>query len=77
MEYIFIRMYEITLFGVNFHYCLQLKWPGIDGLGGPMLSGTCFYIKRKALYGSGLEEKGKVYTPILYNFYANNVPDSK
>lgn len=38
----------------------------MDGLGGPMLSGTCYYIKRKALYGYNLEEKGKVHTQIWY-----------
>ncbi|XP_059291167.1 cellulose synthase-like protein G2 isoform X1 [Lycium ferocissimum] len=29
-----------------------VKWPGMDGLIGPMLSGTCFYMKRKAVYGN-------------------------
>ncbi|KAL0414367.1 UNVERIFIED_CONTAM: Cellulose synthase-like protein E1 [Sesamum radiatum] len=28
------------------------KWEGLDGLGGPILSGTCFYIKREALCGT-------------------------
>uniref|UniRef100_A0A1S4AGU2 Cellulose synthase-like protein G2 n=2 Tax=Nicotiana TaxID=4085 RepID=A0A1S4AGU2_TOBAC len=33
-----------------------VKWPGMDGLIGPMLSGTCFYMKRKALYGTGIHK---------------------
>ncbi|KAG9152052.1 hypothetical protein Leryth_025875 [Lithospermum erythrorhizon] len=28
----------------------EIMWPGLDGLGGPILSGTCFYIKRESLY---------------------------
>ena len=31
-------------------------WPGMDGLRGPILSGTCFYIKREALYGRSREK---------------------
>lgn len=33
-----------------------IRWPGIDGLQGPVLSGTGFYMKREALYGN-LSEK--------------------
>ncbi|KAF5950721.1 hypothetical protein HYC85_012714 [Camellia sinensis] len=33
-----------------------ILWQGMDGLEGPSLSGTCFYIKRKALYGSLMKE---------------------
>lgn len=29
----------------------QVYWPGADGLQGPVISGTNFYINRKALYG--------------------------
>ncbi|XP_019053904.1 PREDICTED: cellulose synthase-like protein G2 [Nelumbo nucifera] len=31
----------------------KVMWPGLDGLQGPILSGTGFYIKREALYGIG------------------------
>ena len=31
-------------------------WPGLDGLQGPVLSGTGFYIKRVALCGSFILE---------------------
>ncbi|XVE65889.1 hypothetical protein DITRI_Ditri08aG0035700 [Diplodiscus trichospermus] len=33
-------------------------WPGLDGLGGPVLSGTNFYIKREALCNSTSIQKG-------------------
>ncbi|XP_011030535.1 PREDICTED: cellulose synthase-like protein G1 [Populus euphratica] len=36
-----------------------IRWPGIDGLQGPVLSGTGFYMKREALYGN-LSEKNVV-----------------
>ncbi|KAK1592882.1 hypothetical protein Q3G72_031904 [Acer saccharum] len=32
------------------------KWQGMDGLRGPLLSGTGFYLKRKALFGSPNQE---------------------
>ncbi|XP_030923024.1 cellulose synthase-like protein G3 [Quercus lobata] len=32
------------------------KWQGMDGLRGPLLSGTGFYLKRKALYGKPNQE---------------------
>nr|GMD62850.1 cellulose synthase-like protein G2 [Ipomoea batatas] len=35
----------------------DVKWRGMDGLRGPILSGTCFYIKRKALYGMSITPK--------------------
>ncbi|XP_050218118.1 cellulose synthase-like protein G3 [Mercurialis annua] len=34
-----------------------IRWPGVDGLQGPILSGTGFYMKRNALYGN-ISEKG-------------------
>ncbi|XP_048130934.1 cellulose synthase A catalytic subunit 7 [UDP-forming]-like [Rhodamnia argentea] len=42
-------------------------WHGMDGLKGPVLSGSCFYIRRKSLYrksiqeGFGLEDSKKVF----------------
>ncbi|XP_038986949.1 cellulose synthase-like protein G3 isoform X3 [Phoenix dactylifera] len=32
--------------------CIEIQWKGCDGLKGPILSGTGFYIKRNALYGA-------------------------
>jgi hypothetical protein len=38
-----------------------VQWQGMDGLKGPVMSGTCFYIKRVSLYGNraneGIEQK--------------------
>ncbi|KAK9677332.1 hypothetical protein RND81_11G136900 [Saponaria officinalis] len=32
-------------------HVFEVKWPRMGGLEGPILSGTCFYAKREALYG--------------------------
>ncbi|XVE81781.1 hypothetical protein DITRI_Ditri15bG0093500 [Diplodiscus trichospermus] len=34
----------------------SVKWLGMDGLQGPMLSGTGFYMKREALYGDVVQD---------------------
>ncbi|XP_031275504.1 cellulose synthase-like protein G3 [Pistacia vera] len=34
----------------------RISWYGLDGLKGPVLSGTNFYIKREALYGISLQK---------------------
>ncbi|KAG6668693.1 cellulose synthase-like protein G2 isoform X2 [Carya illinoinensis] len=34
----------------------SVQWEGLDGLQGPVLSGTCFYMKRVSLYGSTIDE---------------------
>ncbi|OMO54788.1 Cellulose synthase [Corchorus capsularis] len=34
----------------------SVRWPGMDGLQGPMLSGTGFYLNRKALFGDIVQE---------------------
>ncbi|KAG9446473.1 hypothetical protein H6P81_012601 [Aristolochia fimbriata] len=31
-------------------WTFELLWKGLDGVGGPILSGTCFYLKRKVLH---------------------------
>ncbi|WJZ87260.1 hypothetical protein VitviT2T_006656 [Vitis vinifera] len=43
----------------------EMKCPGMDGHQGPMLSGTCFYIKRAALYGN----VGEVKDPLQLKQY--------
>ena len=44
----------------------------MDGLGGPMLSGTCYYIKREALYGSGIHP-GICSASSLHSIYSDNL----
>jgi len=34
----------------------KVYWPGFDGLQGPVISGTNFYIKREALYGFDIND---------------------
>ncbi|KAL8162758.1 hypothetical protein V2J09_014247 [Rumex salicifolius] len=40
------------IYGSRIRTTFDIKWPGMDGFKGPMVSGTCFYMKRRALYGS-------------------------
>ncbi|KAI7979639.1 Cellulose synthase-like protein G2 [Camellia lanceoleosa] len=44
------------IYGNRARSIFTILWKGMDGLEGPCLSGTCFYIKRKALYGSLMSE---------------------
>lgn len=44
-----------------------MKCPGMDGHQGPMLSGTCFYIKRAALYGNVGEGTFSAHTDSPFN----------
>ena len=39
-----------------FQHLFQTLWPGMDGLKGPILSGTCFYMKRESLYGNSIKQ---------------------
>ncbi|KAL5542170.1 hypothetical protein UlMin_009880 [Ulmus minor] len=41
----------------NLRSTFSLVWHGLDGLGGPVLSGTGFYLKRKSLYGNFVQEE--------------------
>lgn len=49
----------------------------MDGLIGPMLSGTCFYMKRKALYGTAIHKgiaqsiKDLSFTHCMIYFFDN------
>ncbi|KAJ8441745.1 hypothetical protein Cgig2_009174 [Carnegiea gigantea] len=38
------------------NHMFQVYWPGIDGLQGPIISGTNFYIRREALYGFDIHD---------------------
>ncbi|KAK4586165.1 hypothetical protein RGQ29_023387 [Quercus rubra] len=59
----------------------KTKWQGMDGLRGPLLSGTGFYLKRKALYGKPNQEDMFLYEPeknfgtsskFIYSLKGNN-----
>ncbi|KAK6265693.1 hypothetical protein QUC31_016530 [Theobroma cacao] len=41
----------------------RIKWQGMNGIRGPSLSGTGFYLKRKALYGSPNFEDKHLFEP--------------
>ena len=42
-------------------YTIQILWEGFDGLQGPVLVGTCFYIKRVAFYGSFIQDGNLIF----------------
>ncbi|KAF6175036.1 hypothetical protein GIB67_039584 [Kingdonia uniflora] len=44
------------LYGGKLKITFNLLWCGLDGLRGPILSGTGFYLKREALFRSGPQE---------------------
>ncbi|CAK7327209.1 unnamed protein product [Dovyalis caffra] len=48
-----------------------ILWPGLDGLKGPVLSGTGFYIKRNSLYGDSIQ-KGYNLTDLKDTFGLSN-----
>ena len=45
----------------NISFDFQILWYGCDGLMGPILSGTGFYIKREALYS--IDKERGTYHP--------------
>ncbi|GAB4843216.1 hypothetical protein Ancab_013183 [Ancistrocladus abbreviatus] len=48
----FHNLSKFDIYGSQLRSTFDLRWLGMDGLSGPMLSGTCFYMKRRALVGS-------------------------
>ncbi|XP_057959552.1 cellulose synthase-like protein G3 [Malania oleifera] len=53
----FHNVSENDIHGGSIRNVFVVKWPGMDGLRGPCLSGTGFYMKRHALYG-GVRAEG-------------------
>ncbi|CAK9167158.1 unnamed protein product [Ilex paraguariensis] len=50
----------------------KTKWQGMDGLRGPPLSGTGYYLKRIALYQSPKQKGSKFPTLNIYVFFGND-----
>ncbi|XVF62935.1 hypothetical protein PTKIN_Ptkin09bG0048800 [Pterospermum kingtungense] len=53
----FHNLSKMDIYDGQLRSVFLVKWPGMDGLQGPMLSGTGFYMKRKALYGDIVQEE--------------------
>ncbi|XP_045823512.1 cellulose synthase-like protein G2 isoform X1 [Trifolium pratense] len=49
-----------------------IQWQGMDGLKGPVMSGTCFYIKRVSLYGNRTNEGGTDMQKLQEYFGSSN-----
>ncbi|KAL3506070.1 hypothetical protein ACH5RR_031452 [Cinchona calisaya] len=52
----FCNISKNDIYDAALRYIFVVMWPGMDGLKGPILSGTCFYIKRESLYGSSTDK---------------------
>uniref|UniRef100_A0A2N9GDS4 Glycosyltransferase 2-like domain-containing protein n=1 Tax=Fagus sylvatica TaxID=28930 RepID=A0A2N9GDS4_FAGSY len=59
------------IYDTQLRSCYTVMWPGLDGLQGPVLSGTGFYIKRVALCGSFILEDIDL-TELKQSFGASN-----
>ncbi|XWS13808.1 hypothetical protein CRYUN_Cryun36dG0070100 [Craigia yunnanensis] len=46
------------IYDSQIRFIFKINWHGLDGLGGPIMSGTNFYIKREALLGSFSTQEG-------------------
>ncbi|KAK8623770.1 hypothetical protein V6N13_065133 [Hibiscus sabdariffa] len=60
----FHNLSNMDIYDGKLRSVFSVKWPGMDGLQGPMLSGTGFYMKRMALYGD-IVQKG--WKSVFYN----------
>ncbi|KAJ7950121.1 Cellulose synthase [Quillaja saponaria] len=49
---IFYNASKNDVYDAQVRAAYQTKWQGMDGLQGPIFSGTGFYLKRKAMYGN-------------------------
>uniref|UniRef100_A0A5B7B319 Putative cellulose synthase-like protein G2 n=1 Tax=Davidia involucrata TaxID=16924 RepID=A0A5B7B319_DAVIN len=52
----FRNISKTDIYGSQLRSAYMILWPGLDGHVGPVLSGTGFYLKRMALYGSSIQE---------------------
>ncbi|MBA0681496.1 hypothetical protein Goari_023296, partial [Gossypium aridum] len=52
----FHNLSKMDIYDGQLRSTFLVKWPGMDGLQGPMLSGSGFYMKRKALYRDIVQE---------------------
>ncbi|KAK4478178.1 hypothetical protein RD792_017460 [Penstemon davidsonii] len=65
----FANISQTDIYDGQWRYLWQ-KWHGMDGIGGPILSGTGFYIKRKALYGIHNVQEGfkSIFSCVFVSF---------
>ncbi|XP_031377104.1 cellulose synthase A catalytic subunit 1 [UDP-forming]-like [Punica granatum] len=53
---IFRNISENDIYDSKLRSVFWVCWHGMDGLQGPLLSGTCYYLKREALYGKLVQD---------------------
>ncbi|KAF6174664.1 hypothetical protein GIB67_006316 [Kingdonia uniflora] len=54
----FYKLSKNDIYDSQLRTVFKRLWQGMDGIQGPVLSGTGFYLKRRALYGGLTQEKG-------------------
>ncbi|KAK9003348.1 hypothetical protein V6N11_060912 [Hibiscus sabdariffa] len=68
----FHNLSNMDIYDGKLRSVFSVKWPGMDGLQGPMLSGTGFYMKRMALYGD-IVQKDTDFTLLKHYLGPSNV----
>ncbi|THG20882.1 hypothetical protein TEA_003106 [Camellia sinensis var. sinensis] len=61
---IFYNVSKNDIYDSQARSAYKTKWQGMDGLSGPLFTGTGYYVKRKALFGSA-NQKGYSYDSLL------------
>ncbi|XVF62941.1 hypothetical protein PTKIN_Ptkin09bG0049200 [Pterospermum kingtungense] len=60
------------IYDSQIRFIFKINWFGLDGLRGPVLSGTNFYIKREALFGSFSKKEGITLMELRRSFGQSN-----
>ncbi|XWS39217.1 hypothetical protein CRYUN_Cryun18bG0031400 [Craigia yunnanensis] len=60
------------IYDSQIRYVFKIHWHGLDGLTGPVLSGTNFYMKREALLGSFSSQEGIDLMALKRSFGSSN-----
>ncbi|XP_022739796.1 cellulose synthase-like protein G2 [Durio zibethinus] len=68
----FRNISEDDIYDSQIRFVFKIHWHGLDGLRGPVLSGTNFYIKREALLGSFSTQEGTDLRALKRSFGPSN-----
>lgn len=52
----FHNISETDIYDSQLRDVFKVRWPGMDGLKGPTISGTCYYIKRETFYKRSMQD---------------------
>ncbi|KAF6174667.1 hypothetical protein GIB67_006319 [Kingdonia uniflora] len=68
----FYKLSKNDIYDSQIRRAFKKLWQGMDGIQGPVLSGTGFYLKRRALYGGLTQEKDINLYQLKANFGSSN-----